>query len=113
MDSGRKARSVEMVPGPGFEPGLEDSKSSVLPLDHPGAGSLNLVYGWVVGDSYAAAARSWASSSSRSSRMWGLSDDRWPRILRVPQDGFGAGVDGFGVIPARRTFIGDRGTPSS
>jgi hypothetical protein len=25
-----------LAPGPGFEPGLEESKSSVLPLDHPG-----------------------------------------------------------------------------
>ncbi len=25
-----------LVPGPGFEPGLEDSKSSVLPLDDSG-----------------------------------------------------------------------------
>ena len=25
-----------LAPGPGFEPGLEDSKSPVLPLDHPG-----------------------------------------------------------------------------
>ena len=25
-----------MAPGPGFEPGLEDSKSSVLPLNDPG-----------------------------------------------------------------------------
>ena len=30
-----------MAPGPGFEPGLEDSKSSVLPLDDPG---MNLNY---------------------------------------------------------------------
>ena len=27
---------VEMAPRPGFEPGLEDSKSSVLPLDDLG-----------------------------------------------------------------------------
>lgn len=25
-----------LAPGPGFEPGLEDSKSSVLPLNDPG-----------------------------------------------------------------------------
>ena len=29
-------RKVWLAPGPGFEPGLEDSKSSVLPLDDPG-----------------------------------------------------------------------------
>ncbi len=27
---------VYLAPGPGFEPGLEDSKSSVLPLNDPG-----------------------------------------------------------------------------
>ena|GEM_PF-2266636 len=37
---------ARLVPGPGFEPGLEDSKSSVLPLDHPGISGLKLVYGW-------------------------------------------------------------------
>ena len=31
-------RKVLMAPGPGFEPGLEDSKSSVLPLNDPGSG---------------------------------------------------------------------------
>src|SRR5690349_18883540 len=30
-----------MVPGEGFEPSVEDPKSSALPLGHPGATSLN------------------------------------------------------------------------
>ena len=41
---------IKLVPGPGFEPGLRDSKSLVLPLDHPGLEICNQYKGRLIAE---------------------------------------------------------------